>query len=223
MVLSRARTAHAVRAFVLVFATCAAALVSHVVIDAVGDVVLARDAYDALDHGSRTDVVALTLTIALAGITRLLFAAFHKARAKRSPLRLVVSDVDGGNVGWFVASVTALALPTLALMELLDVVSTGGRVDDIADLLGGSALLGIGVTLPVGALVAVAIRTIARFIVRSHPSLVAIVERFIALLVRALAEACADDIADLGLPTTLDRSLLARRFQKRGPPLLQLG
>jgi hypothetical protein len=69
-------------------------------------------------------------------------------------------------------------------MELFDIVADSRRLDDVTDLLGGSALLGLAVTIPIAALVALTVRYIARLVMNSHRGLVAAIGRFIALLAR---------------------------------------
>jgi hypothetical protein len=205
-------------ALMLVGAAGVAALFAHVGIDVLGDFVLAHDAYDGVDHRSRSEVVALAVTLVLAALLRAVWGAFDEARTGRVHARPTFEDVFGRGPWRFVIAVAVLTLPALAAMEAFDVLGTGGRIDDFADLVGGSVPLALGVTIPTAILAALATRALARFIMHAQRGLVAVIGRLIALIARADARHFAPDAASDHGDLQAQRSILSRRFGKRGPP-----
>jgi hypothetical protein len=203
----------------LVGAAGVAALVAHVGIDLAGDVVLAHDTYDGLNHRSRSEVVAAALTLAFGALMRVVWLALDEARTHRVATRPSFDDVFGRGPRRFVYTVVALTLPALLAMELFDVVADGRRFDDPTDLLGGSALLGLSITIPIAALVALTVRTIAQLIMNSHHGLVAVIGRLIALLARVRPRVGERAYEPAGVLRLRQRSMLSRRSRKRGPPL----
>jgi hypothetical protein len=119
----------------------------------------------------------------------------------------------------FLGAVVALTVPALMTMELFDVVGDGRRIDDVTDLLGGSPLLGLGLTIPIAALVALAVRCIARLIMDVRPQLVAVFCRIIALLARIDPQVQQGDHAPNRGHHVRTGSILSRRSGKRGPPI----
>ncbi len=216
----RGLKAYAFSAFALVFAACAAALVAHVTIDIVGDYVLAHDTYDANEHASRADVLVLALGLAFAGIGRVLGSALHEARTGHAAPALTAAGIVGRDGRRFVFAVIVLSLPMLMAMELFDVVGAGGRVDDIADLLGGSAWLGLGVSIPVAALSGSLVRQAARMLLGSHRTLVAALGRLMALLARSRGGSTGRRTRADVVTWQPHRSIITRGPSKRGPPPL---
>jgi hypothetical protein len=203
----------------VVGAASCAALFSHVGIDLAGDVVLAHDTYDGLDHGSRSEVVALALSLTLGALLRFVWLALQEARTGRAASLPRFEDVFGREPWRFLAAVVALTLPALMTMELFDVIVDGRRIDDVTDLLGGSALLGLGLTIPIAALVALAVRCIARLIMDVRPRLVAVFGRIIALLARISPRVQKRKHERNREHHVRTGSILSRRSGKRGPPL----
>jgi hypothetical protein len=218
MVSRRALQTRLFAAFMVVLAACAAALFAHVAIDLAGDVLLAHDTYDGVDHYSRGEVLAGGLGAAATALLRMVWRALEEARIGRSAPRPRFEEIFGRTPWPFVPAVAALALPTLMTMELADVLGTGGRVDDLTDLLGGSALLGSGITTIAALLVAVAARRIARFIFSSHDVLVAAIGRLVVLLTRLNVPMGRRIARSARRRAQRQRSILARRCGKRGPP-----
>jgi hypothetical protein len=218
MVRHRALQTNVFAALVLGGAACCAALIAHVGIDVAGDFVLAHDAYDGLDHRSRSEVFVVALTLALGAFRNVVWRALDEARTGRPAPRPSFDDVFGRSPWRFLLAVVALTLPALMTMEFVDLCADGGRLDDPADLLGGSALLGLSITIPVAALVACTVRSIAQLIMNSHHALVAAFGRLIALLARAYRRSAERSAEPGGGLQLRQRSILARRSGKRGPP-----
>jgi hypothetical protein len=203
----------------LVVAACGAALLAHVGIDIAGDFLLAHDTYDGLEHRSRCEIFSVALAFACASVLWILWVAFEDVRGERGATRLTVEDLLGRGPWRFVATVVALSLPALMGMEFLDVTSSGGRIDDITDLLGGSASLGLGITGVTAALAGLAVRHLARMLLASHRAFVAVVHRLIALVARVRPQGDARP-PERGVGRQIgQRSVLSRRSGKRGPPL----
>jgi hypothetical protein len=216
---TRALRADAFAVLMLVSAACVAALLAHVAIDLAGDVVLAHDAYDGLDHGSRSEALLVVLTLAVGALVRFGWLALDEARTGRAGARRSFEGTFGRGPWRFVFLVVALTVPVLMTMEVFDVVADGRRLDDVSDLLGGSSWLGMSVTIPIAALVAQTVRSIATLVMNSRPALVTVIGRLLALLAKPLprvGQRAAERDARL-LPRR--RSILARRSGKRGPPL----
>jgi hypothetical protein len=215
----RASYSDVLAALVLVFAACCAALISHVGIDVAGDYLLAHDAYDGLDHRSRSEILALGLTLALGAILRVVSRAVRAAGAGGSgDDRAELLALVGCSPWRFALRVMALSIVALAAMEAVDVWSSGGAIDDVADLFGGSLLLGSSITLPVAGACALGVRFLVRLAIVSQHSLAAALGRLIALITRnGTTEKRRFERRSAG--AWRYRSILARRGGKRGPPL----
>lgn len=205
-------------ASMLAVAACGAALLAHVGIDAAGDFLLARDTYDGLEHRSRCEILSLALGFACASVLWILWVAFEDVRGERGATRLTVDDLLGRP--WrFIAAVVALSLPALIGMEFFDVTSGGGRIDEVTDLLGGSAPLGLGILSGTATLAGLAVRYLARLLLASHRAFVAVAHRLVALVARVRPQGDARP-PERGVGCQIgQRSILSRRSGKRGPPL----
>jgi len=210
--------AGALGALVVVFAACCAALLSHVAIDIAGDFLLAHDTYDGLDHRSRSDVFAFGLTIGIGALLRLVWGAIREAHTGRSGARPGFDDVYGRGPWRFILFVVALTVPALATMEAFDLACSGSSIDGAADLFGGSFGLGFAVTIPVAVLSAFAVRFLARLITASQHSLAVVFERLISLLTRTARARQERSHRRGAAGVRRNRSILARRSAKRGPP-----
>jgi hypothetical protein len=206
-------------ALTLIGAACVAALFAHVGIDLAGDVVLAHDTYDGLDHRSRSDVWTVALTLAIGALLRVVCLALDEARTGRSTQRPTLDDVFGPGPWRFACAVVALTLPALMTMELFDIVADGRHLDDVTDLLGGSAWLGLSMTMPIAALVALAVWSIAKLVMSSHRALVTVFGLLLALLTQLHPRVSARSEAPSSGLRLRRRSILSRRSGKRGPPL----
>jgi hypothetical protein len=199
-------------------AVCASAVAAHVGIDIAGDVVLAHDTYDGVAHASRGEMMsgaALGIGFVLLWLVR---AALERTRVTHG-MRLTVDDVLGRGPHRFVFAVVGLSIPMLATMECFDITASGGGVDGVADLLGGSIALGLGLTTVIAAAIALIVRRIARFALDSREALARIIGQFFTLLTRAVAP-CDASRSECGVGLQIgQRSILSRRSGKRGPPL----
>lgn len=207
-------------AFMAVLTACGAALFAHVAIDIAGDVLLAHDTYDGLDHQSRGEMVAGGL-IALVGLLlRLVWRALAEARGGYAARRLRFEEMFGRSAWRFALAVAFLALPALMAMEYVDVSAAGGRIDDVTDLLGGSLPLGSSLTALAAALCAATVRRIARFVLSKQDVLVAVIGRLIVSQRRLAVATSAYATPSRRRPSHRGRSILSRRSGKRGPPAL---
>jgi cytochrome bd-type quinol oxidase subunit 2 len=206
-------------ALTLIGAACVAALFAHVGIDLAGDVVLAHDTYDGLDHRSRSDVFTVALTLANGALLRVVWLAFAEARTGRATQRPTLDDVCGSAPWRFAGAVVALTLPALMTMELFDIVADGRHLDEATDLLGGSAWLGLSMTIPIAALVGLAVRSIAKSVLGSHRALVTVFGLLLTLLARFCPRMSPRSVARSPRLRLRRRSILSRRSGKRGPPL----
>lgn len=202
----------------LLLTVCVAALVAHVAIDALGDVALARDAYDGLAHGSRAAVVVGVLVCALAATFRLLVAALDASGGDRTRFARRLARVVSRSPVAFVACTVAGAAAMLVGMETLDTfVATGGIVD-VADALGGSVPFGLGLEVPIAFAVGWVAWRALRWLADSGDAIVHAMEVLLAVCRRTDAARFARrDSACRGISREL--WLLARRAGKRGPPL----
>jgi hypothetical protein len=195
------------------------ALFAHFLIDLVGDVLLARDAYDDVAHHSREWVFIVACVLAAIAGWRTLCAARRELRGSRDSrgsLRALLYDSVPTSCGRFVAAVAALSVPALLAMAGLDAAIDGTAIDDVADLLGGSVALGLSCTLGTAVVVATlawtAIRTLARF------------DRAVLRLIAALAERARHPQSTTATvrrarpATRSTASIRARSFGLRAPP-----
>lgn len=212
--------AQALRLALPCFAACAAAVLAHVAIDIAGDYVLAKDAYDALDHGSRFGVSLLALAAAAGGLWAIIRAALAEARGSHGALRAVLRAAAPSSPVRFLGIVALFSVPVLLGMAGLDAAVAGKPVDDLGDLLGGSFVLAGSMLALCAGLVSAAVLGFLRLLCRYHRTLVRVLEAFVRL---ALAFASAADPAgarrEPGRPRT-HASLRRCTSGNRAPPLL---
>jgi hypothetical protein len=215
----RALHTKAVAAISILGAASIAALLAHVAIDLVGDFVLTHDTYDGLEHRSRSDVCSVAFVLALGAVLRVIWFALNEARTGRPALRPTFEDVFGNSRVRFACAVIAVSLPALMTMEMCDVVADGRHLDDVTDLLGGSAWLGLSIAVAAAAAVAFLVHGVVRLALLSHRALVTIIGRLLAFLGAPSRRAGARPSAHVVDRRPRRRSILSRRFGKRGPPL----
>lgn len=205
---------------VVVLAALAAAAAAHSAIDLIGDFALPRDSYDGMAHESRALTFVVVLVIAAIAILKFLWSALEGAGASTAAFRALVKPVLALPVWRFAAMVTLLALVALMAMESTDALLDGVRIDDFADVLGGSIPLGMGVTLAISACIGAAVSQLLRAVAAAHE---AIIEIVCAILVgvnhpggssRGIRTAISLD--SFAAPI----SVLSTRAGKRAPPLL---
>jgi hypothetical protein len=191
-----------------------AALSAHLVIDAVGDVALARDSYDMLAHRSR-DLAALALLSALVALgLRFVFAALDGSASRR---RIIYSLAPPRSRIAFIIAVCIAATAMLIAMESWDAFAATGTLNSLADALGGSPLLGLSLTLALSmALGWLAWRALS-WLASCSDALLRAIGAWFAILIAAMSPATPHCV-----PVTLcmrRRKTVLRNAAKRGPPL----
>jgi hypothetical protein len=198
-------------------AAMSAALIAHVVIDIVGDYVLAHDAYDDVAHGSRVVFVTAVLALALAIGSRLVFDLLdRRCDSRASLLRLVRNSL--GRVVPFIAQSAAVCVVVLAGMEFFDCLSAHAVPAGINELFGGSYMLGLSAACAAAALTGWLVHRVVRFTSEREPEIVALI-RFLQM---PALFACDDVHVGKRVcgPISIRRALLlSSRGTKRGPPL----
>jgi len=206
------------RRVILALTIVSSALLAHVAIDVAGDFLLSRDAYDDVAHHSRESVFIVACVLAAVAGWRTLCAVRSELCGSHGSLRALLYDSVPASCGRFVTAVAASSVPALLAMAGLDAALDGTAIDDVGDLLGGSAALGLACTLGsalvVATLVWTAIRTLARF------------DRVVLRLVAALAERARNSqsatatVRRVRPATRSAASICARSFGLRAPPAL---
>jgi hypothetical protein len=196
-----------------------AALIGHVVIDFLGDVMLAHDTYDDMNHSSRTVVALVTLGLALFGSGVGLRAAIREARGSENAFCVALRAALPRSVPGFVTAAVVLSTLILCIMETCDAWLAGYSVDDVGDLFGGSVSFGATIETVVALVISLlslgGLRRLAR-------------TRIIAGALGALLRRCVHCV--VGRETRVDIRLglvfrvhyVCRRIAGRAPPLLIL-
>lgn len=149
-------------AILLLSVALVAALLGHVVIDVLGDFMLAHDDYDDVDHSSRVIVAIVTLGLAMIGAGAGLRAAVREARGSENAFCLALrSALPRSGVVFTLAAVAASTL-FLCVMEACDAALAGHPVDDVGDLFAGSIPFGGAII----ALVAAAVSNVTLALLR---------------------------------------------------------
>jgi hypothetical protein len=202
-----------------ILAACLAAPLAHLGIDLVGDLVLVRDPYDFVGHPSRDLAVSCAVLLILTAALRFVSLAFDDARRGRTVSYLALEQ-HVNRVGCrFGIAVVALSLVMLLGMEGLDTVLVQGRIADLDDLLGGSVVLALVVTVPIALLAACGVLRTLTLVAASHRELVAVFGAFL----RLLRDPCGTPPTRADADTRPARHIAAlfpRRNGKRGPPPL---
>lgn len=164
----------AFRATILVLAGVVAAPLAHLAIDAIGDVVLAHDAFDAIAHRSRGVALAAIAAVVLTIVLRLIWNALAEAGGERRDRRALLQRAA---VSWPTLALAVLPLTYAGViaMEAFDVVSAGGRIDDLVDLVGGSPLLALACVAAASAVTTLAIRVLHAAATAAHRCLVSVI------------------------------------------------
>lgn len=213
--------AQALRFALPCFAACAAAVLAHLAIDIAGDYVLAKDAYDALEHGSRWTVSLLAFVAACGGLWAILRAAVAEARGRFGALRGVLSAAAPASPWRFCAVVAAFSIPVLLGMAGLDAALAGRPVDDLGDLVGGSFILAGSMLALCAGLVSGGVLAFLRLLCRHHRALLRVVESFVRLALAFVAAAAP--LAARGMPRRARTHSSLRRCtsgNRAPPPLL---
>jgi hypothetical protein len=167
------------RRALLLLAALSAALLTHFVVDVLGDFVLAHDTYDDLAHGSRQGgalALGICLVLTLAFAAR---AALVEARGNEGVLLALLRRAMPRCPWRHWAAVTFFSLILVAVMEACDAAAAGSPCDDLTELLGGSLLLASIVAAIVGALISILLRAALCRLTAIHRALVYFVEALI--------------------------------------------
>lgn len=206
-------------ALFVILSAAIAALVAHIGIDVAGDYVLAHDSYDGIEHGSRL-LITVSLLVALVVVAvRVVCSALDRVVGVRRAMHECAPSAVPKAIGRHLVLVVVATFVLLVGMERVDLLVAGQPPDDLADLLGGSFALGIGLTLPLGLAVAAAGWSIARWIRAARLGVIEIVGAWMMSRARHRN----------GLHTQVRRSrrapiaqpVFARNTSKRGPPHLR--
>jgi hypothetical protein len=204
------------RVSLLGLAAMSAALLAHVVIDIVGDYVLARDAYDGLAHASRGIFVVGLTTLALAVSSYLLFDLLDRRCSSKASMLRLTRDSLGRPI---VFAMQSMAICVLALggMEFFDCLAAHAPPAGLDELFGGSYLLGLTTACTAAALTGWLLHRLLFLVSEREPEI-------IALIRCVMASFTVSEEPHVAKPTHASRSiaralLLATRGSKRGPPL----
>lgn len=203
----------------VVLAACVAALAAHLGIDLLADIVLTHDPYDSIGHPSRGLVVDGAVVLALGAAARCLSLAFADARQGTTEGGLALKRMLKRVGPRFALAVVGLSFALLLGMEGLDTLFDQGRIGDLDDLLGGSVVLALLVTVPSALLAALGVLRTLAFVAAAHDELVGAFGAFLRL-VSAPSGAPAASAGARIRPRFRLQSRIARRNGKRGPPPL---
>jgi hypothetical protein len=191
-----------------------AALLAHVAIDAVGDVVLVRDAYDGVAHDSR-GLTALVLVCGMVAVAARFVLASLSGSAGRDRLRRMLAVPPPAI---FIAAVIVATVATVMGMEGLDGILADGDLVSVSQMLGGSVLLGLGMCGAFGALLGWLGWRALRWIAASHETLLLALGALLSVRMAPGRDVAAGSVSN---PSRAWRtsSVMLRRAAKRGPPL----
>jgi len=198
-------------------AAMSAALLAHVIIDVLGDFVLARDAYDGVTHGSRVVLIVGLAVLLLAVSSRLLFDLLDRRCASKASLLRLVRDSLGAPLPFIVQSI-AVGVVALAGMELFDCYVAHAAPLGLIELFGGSYVLGLSAACVTGALSGWLTHRAVTIISEREPEIVALLWCLTALSLSASADVRLTKRSSTS--QSIARALLlSARGRKRGPPL----
>jgi hypothetical protein len=207
-------------ALVLLLTALVAAAAAHSLIDIIGDYALPHDSYDGMAHHARTLAFVVVLIFAIGGVLRLLWSAIDAGHASTGTFRELVRPVLALPVWRFAAAITIVALLTVVAMESVDSLLDGVRIDDFADVLGGSIPLGMAVTLTISIFIGAAVSHLFRAIAAAHRTIVEIVHALFVGTGRRAGSQRAARTALLLESFSSPNSPLSTRTGKRAPPPL---
>ena len=204
------------RAVVALCVALCAALLAHVAIDVAGDYLLAHDSYDAIEHHSRGFIASSALALALVAIGAALRAALADARGDERAFCALVRASLPASPGRFAGEILTLTFLGLLAMEALDAALAGQRIDDLADLLGGSSTLGPATAIACGLFATlVAWMSLVR-LARVHDVIVRAIAAFVRLATDEVS--CATPVSVRRGRPAITVPALARRLAGRAPP-----
>jgi hypothetical protein len=210
-------TLAALRIALVGLAAMCGALIAHVVIDIVGDYVLARDAYDGVSHESRLILIVGVVSLMLAVAVRLVLDLLDRRCGSRASLLRLVRDSLGQPLPFIVQSI-AVGVVAVGAMELFDCLIAHAIPHGLNELFGGSYLLGLSAVSATTALSGWLVHRVATRLSEREPEITALIRWLVALI-----PAAVDDVrVATGVRTlrSIARALLlSTRGSKRGPPL----
>jgi hypothetical protein len=196
-----------------------AALTGHVVIDILGDFMLAHDTYDDMDHSSRTIVALVTLGLTILGIGLGFHAAIREARGSENAFCTALRGALPRSQPAFLIAAVVLATFVLCVMEGCDAWLAAHPVDDVGDLFGGSVPFGATIETIVATVISLVSLAVLRRLARA---------RIIAGLVVTFLSRCVCYPVDGKITVEVRHRLVlpvqcvSRRIAGRAPPLLIL-
>jgi len=200
---------------VLVSVALLAALLGHVIIDVLGDFMLAHDTYDDVDHSSRGVVALVTLALACCGIGFGLRAAVSEAAGSEDAFCAALRSAIPRGIAAFTVLAILAATGIMCVMEGCDALLAGQSIDDLGDLFGGSVVFGGTIVSVTAACVSVIAVAALRRLSRARRIAVALV----AFLRRCVAKVIiADSGSDLEHRLVFRSRVIARRVAGRAPP-----
>lgn len=205
---------------VLLLTALVAAAAAHSLIDFIGDFALAHDSYDGMAHHTRTLAFVIVLIFAVGGVLRFLWSALAAGHASTGTFRALVEPVLAIPAWRFAAAVAAIALVTVVAMESADSLLDGVRIDDFADVLGGSIPLGTAVTVTISVCIGAAVSFFFRSLAAAHRTIVEIVCALFIGTRRHPGSQRAVTTALLLECFAAPSSILSTRAAKRAPPPL---
>jgi hypothetical protein len=204
---------------VLLLTALVAAAAAHSLIDIIGDYALPHDSYDGIAHHARTLAFVVVMIFAVGGALRLLWSAIDAGHASTGAFRALVKPLLALPAWRFAVATTLVAVVSVIAMESADLLLDGIRIDDFADVFGGSLALGTAVTFTISVCIGTAVSHLFRALAAGHSTIVEIV---CALCVRTRrpgsgrAATIALSLESFAAPS----SVLSTRAAKRAPPPL---
>ncbi len=192
-----------------------AAVIAHLAIDVLGDVLLTHDAYDAVAHDSRAVVVVVALALLACGLCRFLITQVGRSRLSRLAVRAELRALVPVSRVQFVLLAIVTTCVLLVGMEAADTMASGAWPDDLRELVGGSFSLGLSVVAVYGVGVAAIVRECCVWFARADSLIVALVRFIVALPIRPKALYYGVHRTDVVARRSLD---FARSDGQRGPP-----
>jgi hypothetical protein len=195
---------------------CMAALLANIAIDITGDYVLPHDTYDDVAHGSRLLLTGAALGIFISAALFLVLTALDRTRGVGERARELLGTIAPMRLGSFAALICGITFVLLPAMESVDLISAGQMPDGIADLFGGSLVLGTCITVPIAVTVALVLRFVARWASVVHVLVVRLADAW------SIARSRTSDSPRVRVPQPRRGFALApaidRSVAKRGPP-----
>ncbi|GAC1546213.1 MAG: hypothetical protein NVS2B17_29320 [Candidatus Velthaea sp.] len=196
------------------------ALVSHVVIDALGDVLLTNDTYDRVAHHSRLLVCASGGLLGCGFLLRFWLAALSDARGSRSDVREMLREAASVQKrGRIIVGTVVTSILLLVAMESLDAYIASRSAIDLTTALGGSFLLSLSTSCIIGAVSGWIVSLVLGRLAKAYDILVDCVSAAIFAILDAGNRTSRVPEAWYGLIVSARSSLMSRRAAKRAPPI----